>query len=114
MDYGVGAPRAVRSEDCDQRGRRIADGMSGTTDRSACVDDRGWIEQASCRGVDPEDFFVRGTVGARAALRLCRGCPVQEPCLEYALVEEIDFGVWGGLTERQRRSLQRRRLAPTG
>jgi WhiB family transcriptional regulator, redox-sensing transcriptional regulator len=83
-------------------------------DRERHVDDRGWIEQANCRGVDPDAFFVRGAAHARAALRLCQGCPVQEPCLEYALEEEIDFGVWGGLTERQRRSLQRRRLAPTG
>jgi WhiB family transcriptional regulator, redox-sensing transcriptional regulator len=78
------------------------------------VDDRDWAERARCRGVDPEAFFVRGTAHAKAAVRLCQGCPVQEPCLEYALEEQIDFGVWGGLTERQRRSLQRRRLAPTG
>lgn len=77
------------------------------------MDERSWTEQASCRGGDPEAFFVRGAVNARAAVRLCRACPVQEPCLEYALAEEIDFGVWGGLTERQRRSLQRRRLSAT-
>ena len=78
------------------------------------MNDRGWIEQANCRGGDPDVFFVRGTTHARAALRLCQDCPVQEPCLEYALEQEIDFGVWGGLTERQRRSLQRRRLARAG
>lgn len=78
------------------------------------MDDRVWTDRANCRGVDPDAFFVRGSVQARAALRLCQGCPVQEACLEYALEQEIDFGVWGGLTERQRRSLQRRRLAPTG
>lgn len=72
---------------------------------------RGWAERANCRGADPESFFERGIADARAALRLCHGCPVQEPCLEYALAEQIDHGVWGGLTERQRRSLQRRRVS---
>lgn len=78
------------------------------------MNDREWAERAGCRGVDPQVFFVSGKVQARAAVRLCQTCPVQEPCLEYALEEQIDFGIWGGLTERQRRSLQRRRLAPTG
>jgi WhiB family transcriptional regulator, redox-sensing transcriptional regulator len=102
MESGPLAPYGARSAEL------------GAADRERHVDDRGWIDQASCRGADPDAFFVRGTVNVRGALRLCQGCPVQEPCLEYALEEEIDFGVWGGLTERQRRSLQRRRLAPTG
>jgi WhiB family transcriptional regulator, redox-sensing transcriptional regulator len=76
-------------------------------------DDRIWLEQARCRGVDPDQFFVRGAAQARPAIRLCEGCPVQAPCLEYAVANDIDFGVWGGLTERQRRSLQRRQYAAT-
>src|SRR5699024_9889577 len=75
------------------------------------VEDRSWIEQATCREADPDRFFVRGAAQARAVQRLCARCPVQEDCLEYALANEIDFGVWGGMTERQRRSLQRRRYA---
>jgi WhiB family redox-sensing transcriptional regulator len=78
------------------------------------VEDRNWIDRANCRGSDPDRFFVRGATQARAAQRLCERCPVQEACLEYALANDIDFGVWGGLTERQRRSLQRRRYAAVG
>lgn len=77
------------------------------------MEQRDWSEAANCRGVDPETFFVSGAVDNRAAIRVCGGCPVQEPCLQYALAEEIDHGVWGGLTERQRRSLQRQRYAAT-
>lgn len=78
------------------------------------MENRSWIDEANCRGVDPERFFVRGSLQAKPAQRLCERCPVQETCLEYALAHDIDFGVWGGLTERQRRSLQRRRFAVMG
>jgi len=64
--------------------------------------------------LDPEQFFVRGVAQARPAVRVCQRCPVQESCLDYALTHDIDFGVWGGLTERQRRTLQRRQLAAAG
>jgi WhiB family transcriptional regulator, redox-sensing transcriptional regulator len=77
-------------------------------------DDQSWLEQARCRGLDPEQFFVRGAAQARPALRVCATCPVQEPCLTYALDNDIDFGVWGGLTERQRRSYLRRQFAEAG
>ncbi len=70
-----------------------------------------WTVQAGCRGADPAQFFVRGAVQARTAQKLCAACDVREPCLEYALDNAIEFGVWGGLTERQRRSLRRRRVA---
>lgn len=70
--------------------------------------DMGWALQARCRGLDPEQFFVRGAAQAREAARICQRCDVKEPCLRYALDHEIDFGVWGGLTERQRRAYQRR------
>ena len=63
-----------------------------------------WIEQARCRGLDGERFFVRGAVQAKQAIRVCDRCTVRDACLEYALDHEVDFGVWGGLTERQRRA----------
>jgi WhiB family transcriptional regulator, redox-sensing transcriptional regulator len=72
------------------------------------VDETSWLDRARCRGTDPERFFVRGAAQAKPAVRLCQACPVREECLDYALTNDIDFGVWGGLTERQRRSLQRR------
>lgn len=73
--------------------------------------DTEWGARARCRGQDPEPFFARAIAQARPALRLCERCVVKEQCLQYALDHDIDFGVWGGLTERQRRSYQRRQLS---
>lgn len=70
-----------------------------------------WTERARCQGLDPEQFFRRGVAQSRGAIRICGGCPVKEDCLQYAIDHEVDFGVWGGLTERQRRAHQRRLLA---
>lgn len=67
-----------------------------------------WARRARCRGLDPDQFFVRGAAQAREAARVCQRCEVKEECLRYALDHDIDFGVWGGLTERQRRAYQRR------
>lgn len=78
---------------------------------SEAVDETTWSDQARCRGLDPEQFFVRGVAQARPALRVCERCVVKDECLRYALDNDIDFGVWGGLTERQRRAFQRRQYA---
>lgn len=61
-----------------------------------------------CAGGDPDRLFVTGAA-QREAARLCRGCPVQMECLADALDNQVEFGVWGGLTERQRRALLKRR-----
>ncbi len=70
-----------------------------------------WTDRARCRGLDPEQFFVRGAAQARRAVKVCGRCPVRDECLEYAVTNAVDFGVWGGLTERQRRAYQRKLLA---
>ncbi len=73
-----------------------------------------WMLDALCRGRSPADFFPSDGAGVEAARRLCEGCPVREPCLEYALEHRIDHGVWGGASERERRRILRsRRLAAT-
>lgn len=64
----------------------------------------GWSEHARCRGKDPEAFFGRNLTEARDAIRTCERCPVRQECLDYAITEGIEIGVWGGLTERQRRA----------
>ena len=73
---------------------------------------RGWIaewtERAACKGTDPDELFVQGAAQNRAKL-ICRGCPVRTECLAAALDNNIEFGVWGGMTERERRALLRRR-----
>jgi len=67
-----------------------------------------WISQASCRGQDPDALFVQGAAQNRAK-QVCGGCVVRTECLADALDNRIEFGVWGGMTERERRALLRRR-----
>ncbi|KOX11668.1 WhiB family transcriptional regulator [Nocardiopsis sp. NRRL B-16309] len=61
---------------------------------------------------DPDAQFVQGREQNRAKL-ICRGCPLRTPCLAEALDARIEFGVWGGMTERERRALLRRRKEVT-
>ena len=68
-----------------------------------------WMEHGNCLEYPPEVFFPSDGVGVIAAQRICEGCPVREQCLEYALVERIDHGVWGGASERERRRILKRR-----
>lgn len=64
--------------------------------------------QAACRGTDPDELFVQGAAQNRAKM-ICRGCRIRTECLADALDSKIEFGVWGGMTERERRALLRRR-----
>lgn len=67
-----------------------------------------WRVDAACRGDDPDELFVRGAEQRKAKL-VCVACPVRTECLAEALDNRIEFGVWGGMTERERRALLRRR-----
>lgn len=67
-----------------------------------------WASMAACRNVGPDVLFVKGAEQNRAK-QLCSGCPVRSECLAEALDNEIEWGVWGGMTERERRALLRRR-----
>ncbi|KPI18501.1 transcription factor WhiB [Actinobacteria bacterium OK006] len=71
-----------------------------------------WGERAACRTADPEKLFVEGAAQNRAKA-VCIGCPVQTECLAYALDNEIEHGIWGSMTERERRALLRRRPTVT-
>lgn len=66
-----------------------------------------WTQQALCARRDPDELFVTGAA-QRDAARICAGCPVKTECLADALDSQAEFGVWGGLTERQRRAVLRR------
>lgn len=68
-----------------------------------------WMAQGNCRFEPPKTFFPSDGVGVEVAKRICETCPVQEPCLEYALTNRIDHGVWGGTSERQRRRILKKR-----
>ena len=77
--------------------------------------DSDWMARGSCVHESPSLFFPSDGVGVEIARRLCAGCPVREPCLEYALENRIEHGVWGGCSERERRRiLKRRRVAASG
>jgi WhiB family redox-sensing transcriptional regulator len=66
-----------------------------------------WVSKALCRTTDPDEFFVRGAAQRQATV-ICRHCPVVAECLADALDNQMEFGVWGGMTERQRRALVKR------
>ena len=67
-----------------------------------------WRERAACRGTDLDVFYPERGESAGPARQVCATCPVRQPCLEYALSNRITHGIWGGLTERERRPLQSR------
>jgi WhiB family redox-sensing transcriptional regulator len=67
----------------------------------------GWQEEALCAQTDPEAFFPEKGGSTREAKRICVGCEVKTECLEYALMHDERFGIWGGLSERERRRLKR-------
>jgi WhiB family redox-sensing transcriptional regulator len=77
--------------------------------RRADAVDTSWMIKAKCREMPPEVFFPSDGVGVEVARRICADCPVREPCLEYALYNRIEHGVWGGASERERRRIARRR-----
>ena len=66
----------------------------------------GWRYRAACRGADLSVFFPGRGESAGPARQICAGCPVRQSCLEYALSHGITHGIWGGLTERDRRPLR--------
>jgi WhiB family redox-sensing transcriptional regulator len=72
------------------------------------LDQQEWQERALCAQTDPEAFFPEKGGSTREAKRICAGCEVRAECLEYALTFDERFGIWGGLSERERRRLKRR------
>ena len=72
--------------------------------RAAAADDRDWVSKALCKTKDPDELFVRGAAQRKAAV-ICRHCPVMQQCAADALDNQVEYGVWGGMTERQRRAL---------
>ena len=66
-----------------------------------------WQDRALCAQTDPEAFFPEKGGSTREAKRICTTCPVRAECLEYALANDERFGIWGGLSERERRRLKK-------
>ncbi|MHB8671244.1 MAG: WhiB family transcriptional regulator [Acidimicrobiales bacterium] len=84
--------------------------------RVAWIDDAPWRRRAACRSSSPELFFPAGATGMAVsdmeeAKAVCSGCVVRRECLDFALATNQEFGVWGGTTEEDRRTLRRNRPA---
>jgi len=71
------------------------------------AEELAWHERALCAQTDPEAFFPEKGGSTREAKRVCQSCEVRTECLEYALANDERFGIWGGLSERERRRLKK-------
>jgi WhiB family transcriptional regulator, redox-sensing transcriptional regulator len=103
-DYVGGSERVSRGSGSADQGLMGMRGM-GLTD-----DVQSWQERALCAETDPEAFFPEKGGSTREAKKICTGCEVKAECLEYALANDERFGIWGGLSERERRRLRRRAI----
>ena len=88
--------------------------QESTTEAIALLDEQdgeltelSWQERAHCAQTDPEAFFPEKGGSTREAKKVCLGCDVRGDCLEYALDHDERFGIWGGLSERERRRLKK-------
>jgi WhiB family redox-sensing transcriptional regulator len=82
----------------------VLTGTATTEDESLL----SWQDKALCAQTDPEAFFPEKGGSTREAKRICVSCEVKQECLEYALMQDERFGIWGGLSERERRRLKRK------
>jgi len=73
--------------------------------------DLSWQDWANCRGADPDLFFSERGASTRPAKAICKECHVREECLEYAIVSNEKFGIWGMMSERERRRIRSERYS---
>ena len=71
--------------------------------------DQDWRAEGLCSQKDPDLWFSVGAIEHKHAKTICRQCPVQAECLRYAMEAPVEHGIWGGLTERERRRARRKR-----
>jgi WhiB family transcriptional regulator, redox-sensing transcriptional regulator len=72
--------------------------------RAVTSEARAWVSNAQCKDRDPDELFVQGAAQRKAAV-ICRYCPVLRECGADALDNKVEYGIWGGMTERRRRAL---------
>lgn len=96
-------------QDDDLAGSQIARISELRRDQMTNRSLESWMQFGSCRDYPPVLFFPSDAEGVKTAVEVCGQCPVREVCLEYALVERVEHGVWGGESERRRRRLLRTR-----
>lgn len=87
--------------------RRTLLATASTVGVELAFPDEPWMADAVCPSVDPELWYPDKGGSTAVARSICQTCPVKKECLQYALDHDERFGVWGGLSERSRRSLQR-------
>lgn len=85
-------------------GDELSDGLTEQDEQT----ELSWQERSLCAQTDPEAFFPEKGGSTREAKKVCTGCDVRQECLEYALEHDERFGIWGGLSERERRKLKKR------
>ena len=110
--FGAGAGQHMSGPSIASQGMAAqalaGQGIAGLLGIGTEADAQSWQEQALCAETDPEAFFPEKGGSTREAKKICTGCEVKAQCLEYALANDERFGIWGGLSERERRRLRRR------
>src|SRR3712207_5752346 len=106
--FGAGVGQGAGQGMGQGMGQGLGQGIAGLLGIGAEADAQSWQEQALCAETDPEAFFPEKGGSTREAKKICTGCEVKAQCLEYALSNDERFGIWGGLSERERRRLRRR------
>jgi WhiB family redox-sensing transcriptional regulator len=96
----------IGSKRPNKRGRAVVRELFLISDEDA--EEAGWQERALCAQTDPEAFFPEKGGSTREAKKVCLTCDVRTECLESALMNDERFGIWGGLSERERRKLKKR------
>lgn len=84
--------------------------MHRTLIEALAIDELSWQDYANCRGADADLFFPERGASTRKAKAICRACEVRGECLDYALENGEKFGIWGGMSERERRRVRRDRM----
>jgi WhiB family redox-sensing transcriptional regulator len=102
---GRTGPRVVMSRIGMTGGTKV--GRPLTDDIAVGPQNNRWMALGKCRDMDPSVFFPSDGVGVRTAQLICAECPMKSQCLEYALDNRMDDGVWGGTSERERRRILR-------
>lgn len=106
-DSTANVPGDVRTAEGERHDRPLLSLITGGFDEVVESDEDQWQDRALCAQTDPEAFFPEKGGSTREAKRICLGCEVRGECLEYALAKDERFGIWGGLSERERRRLKR-------
>ncbi|MGQ0849501.1 MAG: WhiB family transcriptional regulator [Actinomycetota bacterium] len=84
--------------------------MRGKLIEALAIGELSWQDYANCRGADADLFFPERGASTRKAKAICQACDVKGECLDFAIVNGEKFGIWGGLSERERRRVRRQRI----